>query len=36
MYQRDGHIIYVKTNEIVGQFLGGLDIIYTDRQTDRR
>ncbi len=40
MIPRQGHIKYVKTNEIVGQILACLDIIYlyrqTDRQTDRR
>ena len=29
MNHRDGHIIYVKTNEIVGRFLGGLENLIT-------
>ena len=33
MYHRDGHINYVKDQQIVGRMFGGLDIIYKDRQT---
>ena len=36
MCQRGAYINNVKTDKIVGRFLGGLDIIYTDRQTDRQ
>ena len=36
MTPRQGHINYVNDQQIVGRFLGGLDIIYTDRQTDRQ
>ena len=36
MISRFGHINSVKTNKIVGLMFGRLDIIYTDRQTDRQ
>ena len=33
MMSRQGHIIYVNGQQIVGRMFGGFDIIYTDRQT---
>ena len=37
MIPRQGHIVnYVNAAEIAAQTFGGLDIIYTDRQTDRQ
>ena len=37
MYHRDGHIVKsVKDTKKVALMFGGLDIIYTDRQTDRQ
>ncbi len=36
MSQRNGHINNVKDTKKVALILGVLDIIYTDRQTDRQ
>ena len=36
MISRQGHINNVKDTKKVALMFGGLDIIYTDRQTDRQ